>query len=70
MMKKKPNKASDSSIPDFSEAITLSTELRERVTQKAYELYEKRGCVHDHDIEDWLEAERLVMAGSKAKADA
>lgn len=69
-MKKKPNKATDSSKSDFSEAVPLSPELRERVAQKAYELYEKRGGIHGRDIADWLEAERLVMAGSKAKSDA
>lgn len=30
------------------------------VEKKAYELYEKRGCGHGHDQEDWFEAERLV----------
>ena len=28
------------------------------VAERAYRLYEKRGCVHGHDVEDWLEAER------------
>jgi hypothetical protein len=36
-------------------------ELRERIAQKAYELYEKRGRTHACDVEDWLEAERLVV---------
>lgn len=35
-------------------------ELRQRVEQKAYELFQRRGGVPGHDIEDWLEAERLV----------
>ena len=33
---------------------------REKVTQKAFELYQKRGCVPGHELDDWLEAERLV----------
>jgi len=31
------------------------------VAQKAYELFEGRGRAHGHDVDDWLEAERLVM---------
>lgn len=67
MMKKKPNKTTDSPQPDFSEAVTLNPELRERVAHKAYEIYEKRGCVHGLDVEDWLEAQRWVLAETKAE---
>jgi len=37
-----------------------SDEMRERIAQKAYELYEKRGRQAERDVEDWLEAEELV----------
>jgi hypothetical protein len=30
------------------------------VQKKAYEMYEKRGCQSGNDLEDWLNAERLV----------
>lgn len=30
------------------------------VEKKAYELYEKHGCQHGRDSEDWFEAEKLV----------
>ena len=39
-----------------------SPEILEKIQKKAYELYEKRGCVDGYDLEDWIEAERLVMA--------
>ncbi len=32
------------------------------VAEKAYELFERRGWEHGHDVDDWLEAERMVMA--------
>ena len=35
-------------------------EFMQLVQQKAYELYEKRGCKSGNDLEDWLNAERLV----------
>lgn len=31
-----------------------------RVRMKAYEIYEKRGYSHGKDLDDWLEAERIV----------
>ncbi len=39
--------------PDFNKYIQM-------VENKAFELYEKRGCQPGHDQEDWLEAEKLV----------
>jgi len=35
--------------------------LRQRIDEKAHELYECRGCCHVRDLDDWLEAERLVL---------
>ena len=35
-----------------------NAELEEQVRQRAYQLYEQRGCEHGHDVEDWLMAER------------
>ena len=31
-----------------------------RVRKIAYELYERRGYVHGHELEDWLEAEKII----------
>jgi len=33
----------------------------EEIVKTAYDLYEKRGRVHGYDLEDWLEAERIVL---------
>ena len=35
---------------------------REEVARVAYELFERRGRKPGHDVEDWLEAERIVSA--------
>ena len=35
-------------------------EYIQRVQYKAYELYVQRGYNHGNDLDDWLEAERLV----------
>ena len=35
---------------------------QQRIAEKAHELYQCRGCCHGHDLDDWLEAERLVIS--------
>lgn len=46
-----------------SEFSLSDDELRhQRIAEKAHELYECRGCCHGRDLEDWLEAERLVLS--------
>lgn len=32
----------------------------EMIEKKAYEIYEKRGREHGKDLDDWLEAEKIV----------
>lgn len=34
--------------------------LHQIVEKKAYEIYEKRGKEHGKDLDDWLEAERIL----------
>jgi hypothetical protein len=42
--------------------ITVSDEdLYERIACKAYELYQQRGEVPGHALDDWLVAERVVQ---------
>ncbi|HXG31077.1 MAG TPA: DUF2934 domain-containing protein [Thermodesulfobacteriota bacterium] len=41
--------------------------LHEMIEKKAYEIYEKRGREHGRDLDDWLEAERIVMGKRKKK---
>lgn len=35
--------------------------VHDEITRIAHDLYEKRGRIHGHDLEDWLEAERSVL---------
>jgi Protein of unknown function (DUF2934) len=39
---------------------------RDLIGKKAYELFEKRGREHGHDLDDWLEAEKLVKTRKKS----
>ncbi len=36
--------------------------LHDEIAAVAYELYEARGCVPGRDLDDWLDAERIVLA--------
>ena len=36
--------------------------IRERVSSRAYELYERRGADHGCDLEDWAKAENEVLS--------
>ena len=35
-------------------------QLTDVIRKKAYELYEKRGKKQGHDMDNWLEAERMI----------
>ena len=39
-----------------------AAELHDEIRRRAYELYQERGCEPGHEVEDWFEAERQVMA--------
>ena len=45
--------------------------LYQRIAEKAHELYQCRGCCHGRDVDDWLEAEQLVLreVGSQAHGE-
>ena len=44
--------------------------LEAQVRQRAYELYQERGCTPGQEHEDWLQAEREVMARQNHKQSA
>jgi len=39
--------------------------LYEMIQKKAYELYEKRGREQGKDLDDWLEAEKIINGKKK-----
>ena len=40
----------------------MQDSLKGKIEKRAYELFLKRGGMHGHDLQDWLSAERQVMA--------
>ena len=45
--------------PVSTQSVDLATKIRER----AYQLYQERGCTPGHETEDWFKAEREILAG-------
>jgi len=43
------------------QAIELPDGMRDRILMKAFELWQERGYRDGHDLEDWLDAEAIVM---------
>ncbi|WP_333655900.1 DUF2934 domain-containing protein [Dissulfurispira sp.] len=41
--------------------------VHDEIAKVAYELYEKSGRMPGHDLEHWLEAEKIVMARHKGQ---
>jgi len=47
--------------------IRSEDELRQRIAALAYGLYLNRGRAAGHDVDDWLEAERLVIEETRPR---
>jgi hypothetical protein len=58
----KKNGSTVSSMPSSSSANTGATDLLTKIRERAYELYQQRGCTHGHEHEDWLKAEQEILA--------
>jgi sorbitol-specific phosphotransferase system component IIBC len=45
-------------------AATLSRAqaAQHRISERAFEIFEKRGSQHGHDLQDWFRAERQILA--------
>ncbi len=65
-VKKPHNDKTDTIKAALSERM-LSGDLRERIANRAYELYLERGCRPGCDLEDWVDAEREILALPRVK---
>jgi hypothetical protein len=58
-VKKKTSMRSPVRAP--SRSIELPDGIRSRISNKAFELWQERGYRDGHDLEDWFDAEAIVM---------
>ena len=54
------NTATQNTTSRYSET-DMPAQVRQRVAELAYQLYEERGRQPGHELDDWLEAERRVL---------
>lgn len=48
-------------------AVAVFQPQHEEIALRAYQFFVQRGCAHGRDLEDWLQAEREVLAKSSQK---
>ncbi len=58
---KKAKGRSISHAGEVGQSIELPDGMRERISRKAYELWEERGRHEGNSLRDWLDAEEMVM---------
>jgi hypothetical protein len=58
-------RANPQTEPEVTES---GIDLQEQVRCRAYELFEKRGKEDGHDINDWVQAESELTAGTRKAA--
>ena len=62
--RRKPEAANpEATAPQSAGDTTAATLDRDRVAQRAYEIYLARGCQEGQDLDDWLCAERELTGG-------
>jgi hypothetical protein len=59
-------KKNETAVQEAGVAAT-DVEIRERTAERAHELFLKRGRIHGHDLEDWLQAEREIREELQAQ---
>jgi HSP20 family protein len=42
-------------------AVNRKNEIHDMIARRAYELFERRGCVHGYDRNDWVDAESEIL---------
>jgi hypothetical protein len=58
-VKKQPSMRSP--LAASPQPIELADSMMERISKKAFELWQDRGYRDGHDLEDWLDAKAIVM---------
>ena len=60
MTKNITKNAKDKFVPIRLEDPQDSEDLKKDIARRAYEIFERRGRIPGHDVDDWLEAESEV----------
>ena len=61
-LSKSPATASQKAAIPAAKSNGTQLDLETQIRQRAYQLYEERGCTPGHESEDWIVAEREIVA--------
>jgi len=64
------SKSTTPAPPSDKQVAEYAVDLQEKIQNRAFELYEQRGKVDGHDLEDWLQAESELVQPKTKKASA
>jgi hypothetical protein len=53
---------STESVEEIRQRLLRDENVRHMISVRAYEIYERRGGVPGHDVEDWFQAENEILA--------
>ena len=67
--RKDNERAPEQRASQFAGDTTSAETDRERVAQRAYELYLERGAREGQDLDDWLSAEREVIGSPRNSSE-
>jgi len=45
----------------------MKEDLKKRISERAYRYFKERDDIHGYDLEDWLRAEKEILAEEKLK---
>jgi hypothetical protein len=65
-----PEATSTAQVRTHSTSNSPTVDLEAQVRQRAYQLFQERGCTPGHENEDWLQAEHEIMARHNHKQSA
>ena len=54
-------KSAMSNVATMPSTLPEAIPVEKRIRERAYELYESRGCEHGQDVQDWLRAEQEIL---------
>jgi hypothetical protein len=54
--------AASQASPARSATLPQVSVSRDQIRERAFQIFEKRGSEHGHDVQDWLHAERQILA--------
>ena len=69
MSKRKRSEDVSGVPPQEVGSTTASSDERDRIARRAYELYMERGCGEGQDMDDWCRAEREIRNGGGSRVE-